>query len=132
MARSHPGRPFPIPRSAAARASTRRGSGATPTRSPGIAPGPAPPATWVPACPPSAPPRPSRSTWPAARADLDPGRLTVAGSTDGRARPRESAAAGADAFTVGSAALDGSGAWHAGTPRSRLRAALADRHAAVA
>ena len=66
-----------------------------------------------------------------ARAGLGDGRLIVAGSIDGRARLAEIAAAGADAFTVGSAVFDGSWAPHAGTLEAQLRAVLADRDAAV-
>lgn len=67
----------------------------------------------------------------AAREGLGDGRLIVAGSITGRARLKEIAAAGADAFTVGSAVFDGSWAPHAGTLESQLRAVLADRDAAV-
>ena len=66
-----------------------------------------------------------------ARAGLADGRLIVAGSIAGRDRLREIAAAGADAFTVGSAAFDGSWAPHAGTLAAQLRAILADRDAVV-
>lgn len=68
-----------------------------------------------------------------ARAGLgEGGRLIVAGSIDGRARLAEIAAAGADAFTVGSALFDGSWAPHAGTLEAQLRAVLADRDAVMA
>jgi hypothetical protein len=67
-----------------------------------------------------------------ARAGLDDaGRLIVAGSIDGRARLREIAEAGADAFTVGSAVFDGSWSPHAGTLQAQLCAVLADRDAVV-
>jgi hypothetical protein len=66
-----------------------------------------------------------------ARAGLEDGRLIVAGSIAGRGRLREIAAAGADAFTVGSAVFDGSWAPHAGTLEAQLRAVLADRDAVV-
>ncbi|MFI5829241.1 HisA/HisF-related TIM barrel protein [Streptomyces sp. NPDC051578] len=48
------------------------------------------------------------------------GRLVVAGSITGVDRIRAVAAAGADAFTIGSAAFDGSLQPHAGTLRSQL------------
>jgi hypothetical protein len=66
-----------------------------------------------------------------ARTGLDGGRLIVAGSIAGRGRLHEIAAAGADAFTVGSAVFDGSWAPHAGTLEAQLRAVLADRDAVV-
>jgi hypothetical protein len=52
------------------------------------------------------------------------GVLLVAGSVDGPPRVRELADAGADAFTVGSAAFDGSFAPGAGTLRAQLEAIL--------
>jgi hypothetical protein len=66
-----------------------------------------------------------------ARSGLNGGRLIVAGSIAGRERLREIAAAGADAFTVGSAVFDGSWAPHAGTLEAQLRAVLANRDAVV-
>jgi hypothetical protein len=52
------------------------------------------------------------------------GYLLVAGSVDGVARVRELAAAGADAFTVGSAAFDHSFAKGVGSLRGQLEAIL--------
>jgi hypothetical protein len=54
------------------------------------------------------------------------GKLVVAGSIDGRERIRAIVAAGADAFTVGSAVLDGSYAPGAGALAAQLAAVLAD------
>lgn len=59
----------------------------------------------------------------AARRGTD-GVLLVAGSVGRPEQVRALAAAGADAFTVGSAAFDGSFAPHLGSLRSQLRAAL--------
>lgn len=58
----------------------------------------------------------------AARLGLGDGRLIVAGSVDSPARIRALAEAGADAFTIGSAAFDGSFAGHLGALTSQLRA----------
>ncbi|SOD65390.1 1-(5-phosphoribosyl)-5-[(5-phosphoribosylamino)methylideneamino] imidazole-4-carboxamide isomerase [Streptomyces sp. 1222.2] len=52
------------------------------------------------------------------------GRLVVAGSITGDDQIRAIAAAGADAFTIGSAAFDGSLQPHAGTIRSQLAPVL--------
>lgn len=52
------------------------------------------------------------------------GRLVVAGSITGAAQIRDLTAAGADAFTIGSAAFDGSLRPHAGGLRSQLSLAL--------
>lgn len=52
------------------------------------------------------------------------GRLVVAGSIAGEDRIRAVAAAGADAFTIGSAAYEGSLQPHAGTIRSQLAPVL--------
>ena len=52
------------------------------------------------------------------------GTLLVAGSVQDRAQIRALAAAGADAFTIGSAVFDGSFAPHVGSLRSQLRAVL--------
>lgn len=62
----------------------------------------------------------------AARAGLGDGRLIVAGSVVGRARVAALHAAGADAFTVGSAIFDGSWVPQAGTLEAQLRGVLAD------
>lgn len=61
----------------------------------------------------------------AARRGLGDGRLIVAGSVDLPARIRALKAAGADAFTIGSAAFDGSFASRLGALVSQLRAILA-------
>lgn len=61
----------------------------------------------------------------AARKGLGDGRLIVAGSVDSPARIRALAEAGADAFTIGSAAFDGSFAPRLGALNSQLRAILA-------
>jgi hypothetical protein len=60
----------------------------------------------------------------AARRGLDGGVLLVAGSVAGPEQVRALAAAGADAFTVGSAVFDGSFSPHVGSLRSQLRAVL--------
>lgn len=60
----------------------------------------------------------------AARRGLDGGILLVAGSVATPDRVRAVAAAGADAFTVGSAVFDGSFAPSVGSLRSQLRAVL--------
>jgi hypothetical protein len=60
----------------------------------------------------------------AARRGLDGGTLLVAGSVAGPAQVRALAAAGADAFTVGSACFDGSFSPHFGSLRSQLGAVL--------
>lgn len=60
----------------------------------------------------------------AARKGLGDGRLIVAGSVDSPARIRALEAAGADAFTIGSAAFDGSFAPRFGALASQLRAIL--------
>ncbi len=60
----------------------------------------------------------------AARAHLDGGYLLVAGAVKSADQIRALAAAGADAFTVGSAVLDGSFAPRAGSLRSQIRAVL--------
>ncbi len=52
------------------------------------------------------------------------GRLVVAGSITGAAQIRDLTAAGADAFTIGSAAFDGSLRPHAGGLRAQLSLAL--------
>ena len=59
----------------------------------------------------------------AARRGMD-GVLLVAGSVAGPAQVRALKAAGADAFTVGSAVFDGSFSPHVGSLRSQLRAVL--------
>jgi hypothetical protein len=61
----------------------------------------------------------------AARKGLGDGRLVVAGSVNGPERIRALRAAGADAFTIGSAAFDGSFAPRKGALVSQLRAILA-------
>ncbi|MBL1097628.1 hypothetical protein [Streptomyces coffeae] len=61
----------------------------------------------------------------AARA-ATPGRPVVAGSAERPARIRDLAAAGAEAFTVGSAAVAGAFAPRLGTLRGRLGAIMAD------
>lgn len=68
----------------------------------------------------------------AARAGLGDGRLIVAGSVLGRARVAALHAAGADAFTVGSAIFDGSWVPQAGTLEAQLRGVLADCAAVAA
>lgn len=60
----------------------------------------------------------------AARRGLEGGVLLVAGSVARPDQVRALAAAGADAFTVGSAVFDGSFAPHVGSLRSQLRAVL--------
>jgi hypothetical protein len=60
----------------------------------------------------------------AARRGLERGVLLVAGSVARPDQVRALAAAGADAFTVGSAVFDGSFAPHVGSLRSQLRAVL--------
>ena len=63
----------------------------------------------------------------AARAGLGKaGRLVVAGSIDSARRVADIRAAGADAFTIGTAALDGSYAPGAGDLCAQLRTAMAD------
>ena len=81
---------------------------------------------------PIARPRPSRSTSsPPAGADLrDKGTLVVAGSINSAARIAAIRAAGADAFTIGTAAIDASYAPGAGPVEAQLRAVLADCRAA--
>ena len=54
-----------------------------------------------------------------------PGRLIVAGSIDSPAQVRDLAAAGADAFTIGSAVFDGRFSGRKGTMASQLRDVLA-------
>lgn len=54
-----------------------------------------------------------------------PGRLIVAGSIDSPARIRDLAAAGADAFTIGSAIFDGRFSARKGTTAAQLRDVLA-------
>ncbi len=61
----------------------------------------------------------------AARGALGDGILVVAGSVDGPDRIRALAEAGADAFTIGSAAFDGSFSPRKGLLRSQLRDILA-------
>ncbi|MEX2648365.1 MAG: hypothetical protein WD673_05055 [Alphaproteobacteria bacterium] len=61
----------------------------------------------------------------AARQGLGDGRLVVAGSVNSPERIRALAGAGADAFTIGSAAFDGSFAPRQGALASQLRAILA-------
>ena len=61
----------------------------------------------------------------AARAALGNGELIVAGSIDSPARVRALAAAGADAFTIGSAVFDGSFSPSKGAIQSQLRDVLA-------
>jgi hypothetical protein len=60
----------------------------------------------------------------AARRGLDGGVLLVAGSVARPAQIRALAEAGADSFTIGSAAFDGSFSPHVGSLRSQLRAVL--------
>jgi uncharacterized protein related to proFAR isomerase len=60
----------------------------------------------------------------AARRGLDGGTLLVAGSVARPEQVRALAAAGADAFTIGSAVFDGSFSPHAGSLRSQLGAVL--------
>ena len=60
----------------------------------------------------------------AARGALDGGFLLVAGGVGNPERIRALAAAGADAFTVGSAIFDGSFAPHHGSVRSQVKAVL--------
>lgn len=61
----------------------------------------------------------------AARGALGGGRLIVAGSINGPERIRAIAAAGADAFTIGSAVFDGSFVPNVGGIHAQLRAVLA-------
>jgi len=61
----------------------------------------------------------------AAHRALGPGRLIVAGSINGPGRIRDVAAAGADAFTIGSAVFDGSYAPRKGGILGQLRDVLA-------
>ena len=61
-----------------------------------------------------------------ARDGLGGGRLVVAGSIDSRQRIGAVAAAGADAFTIGTAAIEGSYAPGAGSLAAQLAAILAD------
>ncbi len=60
----------------------------------------------------------------AAKRGIDGGVLLVAGSVARPEQIRALAAAGADAFTIGSAAFDGSFSPHCGSLRSQLRAVL--------
>lgn len=60
----------------------------------------------------------------AAKRGVDGGVLLVAGSVARPEQIRALAAAGADAFTIGSAAFDGSFSPHCGSLRSQLRAVL--------
>lgn len=62
----------------------------------------------------------------AARRSLGEGRLIVAGSITSRNQIREIAEAGADAFTIGSALLDGSYDSAKGTLQSQIASVLAD------
>jgi hypothetical protein len=62
----------------------------------------------------------------AARRGLGKGYLVVAGSVASKERIRAVAAAGADAFTIGSAVFDGSYSPRNGSIRSQLKAVLAD------
>lgn len=62
----------------------------------------------------------------AARKGLGNGHLIVAGSVASAERIRAVAAAGADAFTIGSAVFDGSYARNSGSIRSQLKRVLAD------
>lgn len=62
----------------------------------------------------------------AARRGLGDGRLIVAGSVAGKDRIRALAAAGADAFTIGTAVFDGGYSPRKGSIRARLRDILAD------
>lgn len=62
----------------------------------------------------------------AARAGLGKGVLVVAGSINSAARIRATAEAGADAFTIGSAAFDGSYAPRMGSLRSQLAQIMRD------
>ncbi|HQZ12640.1 MAG TPA: 4-hydroxythreonine-4-phosphate dehydrogenase [Devosia sp.] len=62
----------------------------------------------------------------AARRGIGGGHLIVAGSVASVERIRDVAAAGADAFTIGSAVFDGSYARNSGSIRSQLRRVLAD------
>jgi hypothetical protein len=66
----------------------------------------------------------------AARQALGTGRLIVAGSIDSRSRIREIAAAGADAFTIGSALLDGAYYAAKGKLPSQIARVLADSSSA--
>lgn len=68
----------------------------------------------------------------AARAALEGATLIVAGSVDGPGRVAELAAAGVDAFTIGSAVFDGSFSPRKGTLRARLRDVLAASGSAAA
>ena len=60
----------------------------------------------------------------AARRGIGDGILLVAGGVKSAAQIHALAAAGADAFTIGSAAFDGSYAPNVGSLRSQLRAVL--------
>jgi len=62
----------------------------------------------------------------AARRGIGGGHLIVAGSVASVERIRDVAAAGADAFTIGSAVFDGSYARNSGSIRLQLRRVLAD------
>lgn len=62
----------------------------------------------------------------AARKGLGDGHLIVAGSVASVERIRDVAAAGADAFTIGSAVFDGSYARNSGSIRSQLKRVMAD------
>jgi sugar phosphate isomerase/epimerase len=62
----------------------------------------------------------------AARRGTGNGHLIVAGSVASVERIRDVAAAGADAFTIGSAVFDGSYARNSGSIRSQLKRVLAD------
>ncbi|MEQ1768216.1 MAG: 4-hydroxythreonine-4-phosphate dehydrogenase [Devosia sp.] len=62
----------------------------------------------------------------AARRGLGGGYLVVAGSVASKERIQQIAAAGADAFTIGSAVFDGSYSPRNGSIRSQLKAVLAD------
>jgi hypothetical protein len=66
----------------------------------------------------------------AARRGLGKGFLIVAGSVTSRERIKAVAAAGADAFTIGTAVFDGSYSPSKGSIRSQLRDVLADCEAA--
>jgi phosphoribosylformimino-5-aminoimidazole carboxamide ribonucleotide (ProFAR) isomerase len=68
----------------------------------------------------------------AARGALGDRQLVVAGSIDSRERIAAVAAAGADAFTIGSAVFDGSYAKRVGGTRAQLRAVLGDLAAVAA
>ena len=73
------------------------------------------------------PPRAVRRLIPAARAGLGPkGYLIVAGSITSRERIAAVAAAGANAFTIGSAVFDGSYSPRKGSILSQLGDVVAD------